>query len=868
MLEKSVKIFLFSGYSKLFCEAFRKRNIKIDCVLDTVHPFAVVGAKEESMQCYLEKCFDLTTIVSLKKNFRNMLARDEAIYESNYVNQPYGKEVTYCNKTEYLILYLSSLSCSLYQVGNAVYSDVWPRNKFREELVKGKKIHFPFSSDFNWKQYSKMFTDACMENYDSNHIILIRTNPIYCNFTRNGIDIQNKGLTREMCIQMREIEDDFIARTDCHCIDECLCHTPQNKKIFAQYSYVYERIADAVCDVIFNGAHHRDESYLYSNPQLRFFHQRIGNHKCRLMKDDFDYYDSKKDDEIKVSFLKKIEEKTFPGLHTLERFLRVNDWYTLLDYVIDHGKEGIHIQLLELYTTYFKLEMSDLLAVYLVYCQTGNKGLLYRTVQNICRNDDCMPVHYLKERIKRNQEYLTSYQYLDSELRSSLVNDLRKKLTSYPVRISSSLYMLLNPNNMDRSIGLVEWKNCEPSIDDIVHSMTCNVLEIDELSKNWEFYIERGKMKKGNTPLRLVFKNIVEFQRSLIFLDYFDILESENAILLLEKNMNKTRCIKYQSRCNLEHLMKKNAKIFILRSGLCDQIQYYILSKYIEKISGAKIFYDDLMMMKRDIFNGIEVNKVIRGDREEFSKKLLSRIISPRLLESFDQKKNVADFLFEKGWKDIIAVTCPDRAKQVEKCSRFILHPSMVRFSAHEKFKYYFGLINPVEYLKDSFCIEKYIQLPEFQDDVNVTIAKKMMSCDAVVMHFRLGDYAAKGNVPNLNFYKKCIQSLQKISAYSNKKYFLFSDDMVWTKENMHSIFDCMPSERDIFFISHNKGENSYFDLKLMSLGKIIIAANSGFSMMAGFFSTRKEIFVSQHPRRNRWMELSGFKNRYDLLSD
>ena len=89
---------------------------------------------------------------------------------------------------------------------------------------------------------------------------------------------------------------------------------------------------------------------------------------------------------------------------------------------------------------------------------------------------------------------------------------------------------------------------------------------------------------------------------------------------------------------------------------------------------------------------------------------------------------------------------------------------------------------------------------------------------------------------------------------------------MPCTKSHQKEIFGDLSNEDDIFYISHNKGEQSYLDMKLMSLGKIMIASNSGFSFMAAVISKRKEIYITQNKWRNEMMSLLGFRNKYDLL--
>jgi tellurite resistance-related uncharacterized protein len=53
--------------------------------------------------------------------------------------------------------------------------------------------------------------------------------------------------------------------------------------------------------------------------------------------------------------------------------------------------------------------------------------------------------------------------------------------------------------------------------------------------------------------------------------------------------------------------------------------------------------------------------------------------------------------------------------------------------------------------------------------------------------------------------------------------FFIFSDDISWAQENLHM-------EAPQFFVSHNTDATDYEDLRLMSLCKHHIIANSSFS--------------------------------------
>ena len=75
------------------------------------------------------------------------------------------------------------------------------------------------------------------------------------------------------------------------------------------------------------------------------------------------------------------------------------------------------------------------------------------------------------------------------------------------------------------------------------------------------------------------------------------------------------------------------------------------------------------------------------------------------------------------------------------------------------------------------------------------------------------------------------------MSKVKNAEFFIFSDDPLWVKNNLKTDFTCK-------FIAHNHGVESYNDMRLMSLCKHHIIANSSFSWWGAWLNPNPERII------------------------
>lgn len=119
-------------------------------------------------------------------------------------------------------------------------------------------------------------------------------------------------------------------------------------------------------------------------------------------------------------------------------------------------------------------------------------------------------------------------------------------------------------------------------------------------------------------------------------------------------------------------------------------------------------------------------------------------------------------------------------------------------------------------------------------DSENAEIANLIKTKNSVSVHVRKGDYI------NNNFYADCTykyyhSAIELISSKSpNPFFFIFSDDIKWAK----TIFN---NRKDVRFITNNPGFKSQNDMRLMSLCRHHINANSSFSWWGSFLSDYKD---------------------------
>ncbi len=127
---------------------------------------------------------------------------------------------------------------------------------------------------------------------------------------------------------------------------------------------------------------------------------------------------------------------------------------------------------------------------------------------------------------------------------------------------------------------------------------------------------------------------------------------------------------------------------------------------------------------------------------------------------------------------------------------------------------------------------------PNFQ---NQTMLKQISNVNSISIHVRRADYVTNSNTNqvhgtcSLEYYQTAISFVK--SKITNPHFFVFSDDIEWSKQNL-------TLDDNTEFIDFNIGKLDHEDLRLMSACKHNIIANSSFSWWGAWLNQNSQKIV------------------------
>ena len=146
--------------------------------------------------------------------------------------------------------------------------------------------------------------------------------------------------------------------------------------------------------------------------------------------------------------------------------------------------------------------------------------------------------------------------------------------------------------------------------------------------------------------------------------------------------------------------------------------------------------------------------------------------------------------------------------------------------------KYFLGAVDQ---------IKKEFTFKEPLDCKNEEVATKISQENSISLHVRRGDYVSSSL--NLSIYESCsLDYYARSIDYIVKRvptptFYIFSDDTSWATENLKINFPHV-------YVDINRGKDSFKDMRLMSLCRHHIIANSSFSWWGAWLNSRVDKIV------------------------
>ena len=141
-------------------------------------------------------------------------------------------------------------------------------------------------------------------------------------------------------------------------------------------------------------------------------------------------------------------------------------------------------------------------------------------------------------------------------------------------------------------------------------------------------------------------------------------------------------------------------------------------------------------------------------------------------------------------------------------------------------------------FLHNEKIIRNELELKIPLKGTNKLVAQDILDHNAVAVHIRRGDYNDHSHfgMCDTDYYNKSISFIEK--HVESPKFYIFSDDHEWVNDNIH-----IP--HPTYHITNNDVETGYEDLRLMSLCKHFIIANSTFSWWGAWLSRNNDKIVT-----------------------
>ena len=263
-MKKRIRVQIIGNYLNKIRYSLNRVGIYTEDILANGNPLGFVSLTDDKNNKCAEFPEDIKTInnkitqLTLKKNLNEYLSHDDKVFKSNQIEPEVGKTVRYKNTSSYVIVCNTNLVYPLLLLRGCLYSDTFPKNGFSEYLYREGAINIIPSVRFDQiKNCYDKYIEILLKEYDSNHILLIRTAPSLW-YLENGIF----KLFDDNIIKLRnfinEADNYFIEKTHCTVVNTFERFVPDGllKESFLPCAFypdfAYDELTKEIISVIHN----------------------------------------------------------------------------------------------------------------------------------------------------------------------------------------------------------------------------------------------------------------------------------------------------------------------------------------------------------------------------------------------------------------------------------------------------------------------------------------------------------------------------------------------------------------------------------------------------------------------------------------
>ncbi len=263
-----------------------------------------------------------------------------------------------------------------------------------------------------------------------------------------------------------------------------------------------------------------------------------------------------------------------------------------------------------------------------------------------------------------------------------------------------------------------------------------------------------------------------------------------------------------------------------LKGGLGNQMFQYAMAR--------RIAYKNRVPLKLDItwFNN--------------TKNDTSRVYELKhlqIVEDFASEDEIGGFVKNKGLDSYVSkITSrflPLSWRTYIRERKFSFDPDILRLPGNV---YLDGVWGTEKYFMDiKEIIQHEFALRNPSNEVNKKMGQLIESVASVAVHVRRGDYVSNPitnryhGVCSLEYYDRAVAEIAKM--VKEPHFFIFSDDLDWVRNNLKFGFPAI-------YLNHNSGDQGHEDMKLMSLCRHNIIANSTFSWWGAWLNKNPDKLV------------------------